>query len=145
MRFFKITILFLLSIILFGCCSHSSSIRCNSAYNALLSEMHARGVFIAKNDEAIIFKIPNSIFFKQGSINFNAGSYDILEFMLDFSNYCKVDEISIAGYGKNKFIMQERAHKIGEYLWRAKVNTNFMYSYGNNDKDDCIIIKYSLI
>lgn len=144
MRFFKITILFLLSIILVGC-SHSSSIRHNSAYNALLSEMYARGVFIAKNDKIIMFKIPNSVFFKQDSINFNTGSYDILEFMLDFSNYCKVDEISIAGYGKNKFIMQERAHKIGEYLWQAKVNTNFVYSYGNNDKDDCIIIKYSLI
>lgn len=144
MRLLKVTILFLLSIILVGC-SHNSAVRNNSAHDVLLNTIHAHGVFIVENNETVIFKIPNSVFFKQDSINLSTKSYDILEFILDFSNYCKIDEISIIGYGKNRFIMKERAHKISEYLWHSKVNTNFVYSYASHDKDDCIIIKYSLI
>lgn len=140
----KIIVLFLLGTFLVGCL-HKPLLRYNSAYDAQLSRIHNNGVFITKNDKEIVFKIPNGIFFKQDSINFNIKAYEILELMLDFSNYCEIEEISIVGYGKNKFIMMERAHKIGEYLWRTQVNTNFIYSYSNNDKDDCIIIKYSLI
>ena len=144
MRFFKIAILFLFSALLVGC-AHKSLIGHSSAYADLLKKIHANDVFITKNNKAIIFKVANNVLFKQNSVNFNTQTYETLEFMLDFSNYCEIDEISIAGYGKNKFIMTERAHKIGEYLWHARVNTNFVYSYSNNDKDDCIIIKYSLI
>ena len=147
-RFLKISILFLLSMLLAGCL-YKSPARHDSAYDTLLSKINAEGVFIKKNNKAIIFKIPNDVFFKQNSVNFNTEAYEILELILDFSNYCKIDEIVIIDYGKNKPITAGRAHKIGEYLWYTRANTNFVYSYSNNNKhnnkDDCIMIKYSLI
>jgi len=146
-RFLKIVILLLLSTFFIGC-SHQAPIKYNSAYNALLHKIHASGVIITKNDKTVIFEIPRRILFNHDSANFKTGAYGVLEFILDFSNYCDIDEISIAVCGKNRPIMNARARKIGEYLWRARVNTNFMYSYADNYKDDykddCIIIKYSL-
>lgn len=144
MKFLKIVILLLLSAFFVGC-SHKAPIRHNSAYNSLLQKIHANGVIITKNNKAIVFEIPRHILFSQDSANLKTGAYGVLEFMLDFGNYCDLDEISITGYGKNKPIMTARARKIGEYLWRSRVNTNFMYSCTDNYKDDCIIIKYSLI
>ena len=144
MKLLKIMLLFLLSITLLGC-SYKAPAEYKSSYEMLLDTMRMHGMSATKKDETVILSIPNSSLFNRGSVNFAPQAYDALELILDFSNYYHTDEIAVIGYGATKSIMLERVHKISAYLWQAKIDTSFMYSYSNNDKDDCIKIKYSLI
>lgn len=139
-NFIKTVILVLLTAELFGCSSVASNHRTYLQENniALYSQkLSEHNVHVFHQSNGVILVLPKKGFFIDGSANFTDAAYDVLELIFDLLSYYEESSIAITGYtrdiydqGVSKALAVERAHRIMQYLWRAGVNSKFIYADG---------------
>jgi outer membrane protein OmpA-like peptidoglycan-associated protein len=92
-------------------------------------------VKIIKENDSILLLLPNKKIFNSDSANFNKKMYEILNLILELTNYYEKSVISVIGFTRpgatdiySKALAAERAHRVVNYLWGHGIDANFMYS-----------------
>ncbi len=162
-RFFKLSSVVFLMFVLSGCSvpSHHSSgssaaTQAKKNVRLLSRKLSGYNVHAFQNANLLKLTLPNNVFFNKDSANFTVNAYEALDLVYSLSNYYKESSIAVIGYylgsgdeSIDKALATERARKVAQQLWKARIDSNFVYASGTGvdvydsrkSVSDCVVVE----
>lgn len=145
--FLKCGFFMLLGAAIFGCHSAGNDIdyvgdKYIKSHNIVQLEkkLANKNIRIFHGGNSTVLVLPAKYFFVGSSANFAQGISKVLELIFSLTGYYDTPSISIIGFSKDardpavgKAIAKERASRIGHYLWRAGIASNFICADGRSN------------
>lgn len=160
-NFLKIVIVVWLMVELTGCfMAHRDSYsddQNRENISILIRELSENNVRVYQSSNSIALVLPDKDFFVGNSANFTTHAYHALDLVYSLSHYHKGTTMAVTGYSSSsdydqfgKALATERAHRVAQYLLRAKIHANFVYAEGKNRVlnyqknllNDCVLVEF---
>jgi outer membrane protein OmpA-like peptidoglycan-associated protein len=162
-KFFKLSAAVFLMFILSSCSApsprgggNSPAASAKKNVRLLSRKLSGYNVHAFHNTNLLKLTLPNDVFFTKDSANFTANAYEALDLVHSLSNYYKESSVAVTGYylGRgdesiDKALATERARKVAQQLWKARIDSNFVYASGTGvdvydsrkSVSDCVVVE----